>query len=44
MVQFGNMDYLIFLTQGPSILLVANVSVMAVSCVVASVAKTLSRS
>jgi hypothetical protein len=36
-------DCLIFLTRGPFVLLVADVSVMIISCVVASVANTLSR-
>jgi hypothetical protein len=44
MVRFGILDYLVFLTRGPSALLVADVSVMAISNVVPSVAKTMSRS
>jgi hypothetical protein len=44
MVQFNLLDYLIFLTQSPSVLLVADVAVTAVSYIVASMAKTLSRS
>jgi hypothetical protein len=44
MVQFGIPDYPVFLTRGPSILLVADVSITAISCIVASVDKTLSRS
>jgi hypothetical protein len=44
MVQFSISDYPIFLLSDPFILLVANVSVTAVSCVVASMDKTLSRS
>jgi hypothetical protein len=44
MVWFGIPDYLVFLTRGLSILLVADMSVTAVSYVVASVSKTMSRS
>jgi hypothetical protein len=43
-VRFGSIDCPIFLNRGPSILFVADVSVTAISCVVASIAKTLSRS
>jgi hypothetical protein len=44
MVQFGIMDCPVFMTRGPSIMLVADMFVTAVSCVEASVPKTLSRS
>jgi hypothetical protein len=44
MIRFGILDCSIFLTRGPSVLLVANVSVTAISCIIASMAKTLSRS
>jgi hypothetical protein len=44
MVQFGILDCPIFLIWDPSVLLVADVSVTTISCVVASIAKTLSRS
>jgi hypothetical protein len=44
MVWFDIPDCPIFLIRGPSVLLVVNVSITAVSYVVASVAKTLSRS
>jgi hypothetical protein len=44
MVRFGIMDYLVFLPRSSSALLMADMSVVAISCVVASVAKTLSRS
>jgi hypothetical protein len=44
MVRFGILDCSIFLTRGPSVLLVADVLVTVVSYVVASMAKTLSRS
>jgi hypothetical protein len=44
MVRFGISDCSIFLSRGFFILLVADVSITAISCVVASVAKTLSRS
>jgi hypothetical protein len=44
MVQFGIPDYPVFLTRGLSILLVADVSIMVVSYIVASMTKTLSRS
>jgi hypothetical protein len=43
MVQLGILDYPVFLTRGPSVLLVVDLSVRAISYVVASVAKTLSR-
>jgi hypothetical protein len=44
MVQFGIPDYPIFLTRGPYVLLVVDMSLMVVSYVEASVDKTLSRS
>jgi hypothetical protein len=44
MVWFGILDCPVFLTRDISVLLVADVSVTAVFCVIASVAKTLSRS
>jgi hypothetical protein len=44
MVRFGILDYPIFLPRGLSVLLVSDVSITTVSCVEASVAKTLSRS
>jgi hypothetical protein len=44
MVQFGIPDYPIFLTRGPSVLLVVDMSLMVVSYVEAFVDKTLSRS
>jgi hypothetical protein len=43
MLCFGILDCPIFLPRGFSVMLVADMSVMAISCVVASVAKTLSR-
>jgi hypothetical protein len=44
MVRFGVLDCLDFLSQGPSVLLVADVDITAISCIVAFMAKTLSRS
>jgi hypothetical protein len=44
MVQFGILDYPVFLSSGSPVLLVADVSVTVVSCVKASIAKTFSRS
>jgi hypothetical protein len=44
MVQFSILDCPVFLPRGPSVLLVADVSITTVSCVVASMIKTLSRS
>jgi hypothetical protein len=44
MVWFGIPDYPVFLTQGPSVLLVADVSVTVISSIVTFMAKTLSRS
>jgi hypothetical protein len=44
MVWFTILDCLVFLLRGPSILLVADISVMTVSYIVALIAKTLSRS
>jgi hypothetical protein len=44
MVQFGILDCPIFLLQSFSALLMADVSVAAIFCIVASMAKTLSRS
>jgi hypothetical protein len=44
MDRFGVLDYLIFLSQGPPIILVAGMFVAAVSCIVAFIAITLSRS
>jgi hypothetical protein len=44
MIQFSILDYPIFLSRGLRVPLVADVSVMVVSYVVASMAKTLSRS
>jgi hypothetical protein len=43
-IQFGVLDHPVFLSQNPVVLLVADVSVTAVSCIVASVAKTPSKS
>jgi hypothetical protein len=43
-VQFSILDYPVFLTRGPSALLVADVSITVVFCVEASMAKTPSRS
>jgi hypothetical protein len=44
MVHFGILDCPIFLSLGPPVLLEADVSIMAVSYIIASVIKTLSRS
>jgi hypothetical protein len=44
MVRFSNLDYQIFLSWSLPALLVADTPVMAISCVVSSVAKTLNRS
>jgi hypothetical protein len=44
MVRFGILDYPVFLARGPSILLVADVSITTVSYIEDSMAKTLSRS
>jgi hypothetical protein len=44
MVRFGILDYLGFLSWSLTVLSVADTLVMAVSCVVASVVKILSRS
>jgi hypothetical protein len=44
MVWFAILDCLVFLLRGPSVLLVADISVMIVSYIVALIAKTLSRS
>jgi hypothetical protein len=44
MVRFGILDYPVFLPRSSSALLKADVSVAAISCVVASMAKILSRS
>jgi Flp pilus assembly pilin Flp len=44
MVPFGILDCPVFLSWGLLVLLVANVSIMGVSCVVTSVAKTFDRS
>jgi hypothetical protein len=44
MVWFGILDYPVFLSWGPPIQLVVDVSVMDISCVVASMDKILSRS
>jgi hypothetical protein len=41
MIQFGIPDCSIFLSRGPSVLLMADVSVTVISYIVASVAKTL---
>jgi hypothetical protein len=43
-IQFGVPDHPVFLSRNPAVLLVANVSVTVISCVVASIAKTLRRS
>jgi hypothetical protein len=40
MVRFYILDYPVFLSLGPHVLLVADVSVTVVSCIVASVTKT----
>jgi hypothetical protein len=44
MVWFGVPDCLVFMCQGPPVLLVAGVSIAAVSCIVALMVKTLSMS
>jgi hypothetical protein len=43
-IWFGVPDHSVFLSQNPAVLLVADVSVMAVSYVIAFIAKTISRS
>jgi hypothetical protein len=44
MVWFGILDYTIFLPRSSSALLMADVFIAAISCIVASMVKTLSRS
>jgi hypothetical protein len=44
MVWFGILDYPVFLSWSLPILLVGNTPIMAVSCILASVAKMLNRS
>jgi hypothetical protein len=43
-IRFGVLNHLVFLSQNSAVLLVANMSVTVVSCIVATVAKILSRS
>jgi hypothetical protein len=43
-IWFGVLDHPVFLSRNPVVLLVADVSVMAISCIVSSIAKTISRS